>query len=156
MRERDGLSAGSGVETEPIGKHFGGVLTEQWRRLDGGRDALGGRWIRTVPPSAASPLALSPPRSTADVCGPAARIRRPAASAADDAVPTQARDSCFSPKKSGPDHWVPVISREGGKRTRQPYRKPRKAGLPPSTGSRWYASFGDGEPVISPPRFGSR
>jgi len=25
----------SGVETEPIGKHLGGVLAEQWRRLDG-------------------------------------------------------------------------------------------------------------------------
>jgi hypothetical protein len=29
-----------GVETEPLGKHFGGVLAEQWRRLNGGRDAI--------------------------------------------------------------------------------------------------------------------
>jgi hypothetical protein len=49
MRERDGLSGGSGVETEPIGKHFGGVLTEQWRRLDGGRDALGGDGFELSP-----------------------------------------------------------------------------------------------------------
>ena len=25
----------NGVETEPVGKHFVGVLAEQWRRLDG-------------------------------------------------------------------------------------------------------------------------
>jgi len=30
----------SGVEIEPLGKHFGGVLAEQWRRLNGGRDAI--------------------------------------------------------------------------------------------------------------------
>jgi hypothetical protein len=30
----------SGVETEPLGKHFGGVLAEKWRRLNGGRDAI--------------------------------------------------------------------------------------------------------------------
>ena len=36
---------------------------------------------------------LGPPRSAGHVCGAAARIRRPAASASDDAVLTQARDS---------------------------------------------------------------
>src|SRR5438876_1274370 len=29
-----------GVETEPVGKHFVGVLTEQWRRLDFARNAV--------------------------------------------------------------------------------------------------------------------
>ena len=83
------------------------------------------------------------------------RVRLSPASPFEGREPRLSARFCFSPKKSGPDHWVPVISREGGKRTRQPCRKPRKAGLPPSTGSRWYASFGDGEPVISTPRFGS-
>src|SRR5271163_2837264 len=29
-----------GVEAKPVGKYFGGMLAEQWRRFDGGRDTV--------------------------------------------------------------------------------------------------------------------